>query len=100
MGPRVPERRCAGCGVRARQDELVRFRLDTEQDPPRVVLDTSRRRLGRGAYVCAKQVCVDRALRRRGFQRAFRTNVHADAQELIAAIRGRQDEETGPMVGD
>ncbi len=96
----MPERRCVGCGRRARQDELVRFRLDAEQDPPRVVVDTSRRRLGRGAYACATRLCVATALRRRGFQRAFRMSVHADAEELYTAIRGRLDEETGPMVGE
>lgn len=89
-----------GCGRRARQDELVRFRLDTGQDPPRVVHDASRRRLGRGAYVCARQACLDRALRRKGFHRAFRANVCADPGELLAAIRSLEDEETGPMVGE
>jgi hypothetical protein len=50
--------------------------------------------------VCARQACVDRALRRRGFHRAFRTSVCADPEELRAAIRSREDEETGPMVGE
>lgn len=96
----MPERRCLGCGVRARQDELVRFRLEEGPEPRRVVVDSARRRLGRGAYLCPRQACLDRALRRRAFQRAFRAKVVAEPQELSEALRGSMEEATGPMAGE
>lgn len=96
----MPERRCLGCGRRARQDELVRFQVDLERDPPGVVRCDGPRRSGRGAYVCPKQVCVDRTLRRKGFQRALRRYVEVDASELYAAVRSWAEQETGPMVGE
>jgi predicted RNA-binding protein YlxR (DUF448 family) len=79
---------------------LIRFQLDPERDPPGVVACSGPRRSGRGAYVCPKQVCVDRTLRRRGFQRAFRQNVEVEASELYAVVRSWAEQETGPMVGE
>lgn len=96
----TPERRCLGCGIRARQEKLVRFRLEEGHGLPRVVIDTGRSRLGRGAYLCPQQACLDRALRRRAFQRAFRKSVIAEPQELNEILRGLMEEATGPMAGE
>jgi predicted RNA-binding protein YlxR (DUF448 family) len=37
---------------------------------------------GRGAYLCRKQACLDRALHRKAFQRAFRATVTVDAKQI------------------
>jgi len=95
-----PERRCLGCGRRARQDELIRFQLDLERDPPGIVVEAGPSRTGRGAYVCPKLVCVDKTIRRRGFQRALRRNVEVEASELHAIVRSWAEQETGPMAGE
>ena len=63
----APVRTCIGCGARAAQDELVRLRIEGE----RVVID-QRRQGGRGAWVHASAVCLERAARRRAIARAFR----------------------------
>ena len=42
---------------------------------------------GRGAYVCSKQACLDRALHRRAFQRAFRATVVVDEDQIREAVR-------------
>lgn len=41
----------------------------------------------RGAYLCRKQACLDRALHRRAFQRAFRTTVVVDEEGIREALR-------------
>ena len=41
---------------------------------------------GRGAYLCAKQACLDRALHRKAFQRAFRSTVAVDEGQIRSAI--------------
>jgi hypothetical protein len=99
-GRHVPERRCLGCGRRAPQAELIRFQLDLDREPPGVVAEGGRRRTGRGAYVCPRQVCVDRTLRRRGFQRAFRHSVAVDAAELHEVVRGWAERGTEAMAGE
>ena len=67
----APERTCVGCGRKAPQPELVRFVA------PHGVLqrDEKGRSQSRGAYVCARQVCFDRAVERRAFSRTLRRNV-------------------------
>jgi predicted RNA-binding protein YlxR (DUF448 family) len=62
-------RRCAGCGRRAPQRELLRF---AARDG---VLVTGREEPGRGAYTCRKLACFDRACERGMFARALRQQV-------------------------
>ena len=67
-----PVRRCAGCGRRAPQRELVRFgALDGE-------LVAGRSVPGRGAYTCPRLVCFERASAHRGFARVLRQTVRVD----------------------
>jgi uncharacterized protein len=68
----VPERRCAGCGRRAPQRELVRF---TALDG---VLVAGDRAGGRGTYTCPRLACFERASARKAFSRTLRTAVRVD----------------------
>ncbi|HEX5583626.1 YlxR family protein [Gaiella sp.] len=67
-----PVRRCAGCGRRAPQRELVRFSARAGE------LVTGRTVPGRGAYTCRRASCFERAAAQRGFARALRTAVRVD----------------------
>jgi predicted RNA-binding protein YlxR (DUF448 family) len=63
-----PVRTCLGCGAAVPQGALVRLRVE---DGGHVVTD-GRRRGGRGAWVHAREACVQRALQPRALARAFR----------------------------
>jgi predicted RNA-binding protein YlxR (DUF448 family) len=63
---------CAGCGRRARQDELVRF---VEWDG---ALMPARKGGGRGVYTCRRLACFERALERRAFSRTLRRTVSVE----------------------
>jgi len=72
-----PLRRCAGCGRRAPQRELVRFTaLEGELVPAPVA--GARGLPGRGAYTCARLECFERARSRRSFARVLRRTVRVD----------------------
>jgi predicted RNA-binding protein YlxR (DUF448 family) len=62
-------RRCAGCGRRAPQAELLRF---AARDG---VLVAGRNEPGRGAYTCFSLACFERAAGRGGFARVLRQPV-------------------------
>ncbi|MBA3365710.1 MAG: YlxR family protein [Actinobacteria bacterium] len=64
-------RTCAGCGCKARQDDLVRFRSRSGELTPGAGP-------GRGVYTCRRLSCFERALHRRGFARTLRTTVRVD----------------------
>jgi predicted RNA-binding protein YlxR (DUF448 family) len=97
-----PERQCIGCGRRGPQGDFVRLCVEErwggeEQDTVKVVV-AGRGLSGRGAYLCRKQACLDRALQRRAFQRAFRATVLVDEQEVRKAVRAldiREAKRTG-----
>jgi predicted RNA-binding protein YlxR (DUF448 family) len=74
------------CRRRAPAQELFRVASAPEDG---VVLDWRRNLGGRGAYVCPSRACIDRAVRRRLFERTLKRRVrHADASTLIDAARG------------
>lgn len=79
-----PTRTCIGCGEKAERRGLVRLRIDGE----RVVIDRKGSG-GRGAWLHADGGCLERALRRRAFARAFRGKAASiDAEALRAGLTG------------
>ena len=64
----APVRTCVGCGQAVAQAMLVRIRVG---DGARVMLDAERSG-GRGAWLHRQAGCLERALKRRSFARAFR----------------------------
>jgi predicted RNA-binding protein YlxR (DUF448 family) len=75
----------------------VRLCVEEREDPAgsgsiRVVI-AGRGARGRGAYVCSKQACLDRALHRRAFQRAFRATVAVDEKQIREAVLTAEAEE-------
>jgi len=85
-----PERQCVGCGRRGPQNELVRLCIEERETSTsgftRVVV-AGRGLGGRGAYLCRRQACLDRALHRKAFHRAFRVAVAVDVEQIRAAMR-------------
>lgn len=84
----APERSCVGCRKRRPQGDLIRFALRDG----RLTL-AERRRSGRSAYVCPEQGCLDAAVERRAFARAFRGPVIIDpatAHQFAVACEQRK----------
>ncbi len=79
----IPERTCVGCGEKVPATALVRLRLADGE----VVVDRERAG-GRGAWVHAREACVSRAARRKGFTRAFRKPVSVDESRLRQQLTG------------
>ena len=89
-----PERQCVGCGRRGPQSEFVRLcveeRKDSTEGDRAVVVVAGRGPNGRGAYLCRKQACLDRALHRKAFQRAFRATVAINEEQIRDAVMTAQ----------
>ncbi len=80
----VRVRTCVGCGARVDPGQLVRLRVEGAQ----VVIDTGRQG-GRGAWLHASEACLERAVRRRAFDRAFRGAAGGiDASALRVGLTG------------
>ncbi|MGW3247856.1 YlxR family protein [Streptomyces sp. NPDC001070] len=76
--PARPERTCIGCRVRAAKRDLLRVAVVGESCLP----DLRGTLPGRGAYVHPDTVCLDLAVRRRAFPRAFRAQGALDTADL------------------
>ncbi|MGW1895004.1 YlxR family protein [Streptomyces sp. NPDC002004] len=86
-----PERTCVGCRERAAKSDLLRIvKIEDACVPdPRGTLP------GRGAYVHPALVCLDLAVRRRAFARAFRARTAPDTQAVRQAV-GTAPEQATP----
>jgi predicted RNA-binding protein YlxR (DUF448 family) len=67
----MPVRTCAGCGRKAPQPELLRFRAEGGELVPGPGP-------GRSAYTCRRLACFERALARRAFNRTLKQTVRVD----------------------
>jgi predicted RNA-binding protein YlxR (DUF448 family) len=79
----TPERTCVGCGEKLPATALVRVR----QVEGVVAVDRERRG-GRGAWVHSGGACLARAVKRKGFARAFRAPVVVDESRLRDQLTG------------
>jgi len=70
-----PKRKCIGCGFKQEKFRLLRV-IATKDGA--VVWDKKQRMEGRGGYLCPRQECFELAIKRRGFQKAFRHNVEVN----------------------
>ncbi len=73
-------RRCVGCGAVKPKRELLRAVLDETGIRP----DRTGHADGRGAYLCHNPACLEKAMKRKGFERSFRRAV---PHELYEALR-------------
>ena len=78
-----PERTCICCRTRGTASAMVRFKALRGK----LVVEGRKTLPGRGAWLCPKPKCLDRALRSRGFARALRQDVMVpDRESLLADI--------------
>ena len=81
-----PERQCIACGRRGPQKGLLRLTVVGGPEAARVAVVHGTSPGGRGAYLCRRRACIDRALVRKAFQKAFRIGLVIDRDELVAAL--------------
>ena len=65
------ERRCVSCRTSKQQCEMLRVaKLNND-----FIIDFNQKLDGRGAYVCFNSNCINLAIKKRAFNRAFKTNI-------------------------
>ena len=87
---KIPQRKCVGCQEMKSKKEMLRI-LRTEDGS--VVLDTTGRKNGRGAYLCYSADCFEKAVKSKGLERALKIavtpEVYEDLKMEIDAIEGK-----------
>ena len=79
---KIPQRQCVGCRTMTDKRKLVRIVKTPEGE---IVLDTTGKKSGRGAYVCRNPECLRKARKSRALERAFETAIPAEVYDALEA---------------
>ncbi len=63
---------CIGCREMKEKPFLIRITRNKEGE---VLFDDTGKLPGRGAYVCKNQTCLQKALKNKGFEKAFKSTI-------------------------
>ena len=90
----APTRTCVGCRSALPADQLIRIvRL------PGGALSVDRHAPGRGAWLCRDSAgCLDEAVRKHGFERAFKASIDAEGLQQLQMHLGEAWERPAPDV--
>jgi predicted RNA-binding protein YlxR (DUF448 family) len=81
---RRPQRSCIGCRKVLDQALLVRYVLSPQGE---IAVDYGRKLPGRGVYTCIEKACIESAVKRQQFDRAFKgRNQTPQSTTLLTAI--------------
>ena len=83
MIPRkIPMRKCTGCNELKPKKELIRVIVTPEDE---VMLDTTGKKNGRGAYICAKAECLREARKHKGLEKSLKRAIPSDVYDSLEA---------------
>ena len=77
---KIPMRKCIGCQEMKSKKEMMRILRTTENE---IVLDTTGRKNGRGAYLCKNPECLRKAIKSRGLERSFKMAIPQEAYDRL-----------------
>lgn len=80
MAKKIPMRQCVGCGEMKNKREMMRVLKTAEGS---MILDTSGRKNGRGAYLCMSKDCLAKARKNKGLERSFKMNIPDELYESL-----------------
>ena len=80
QGKKIPLRKCTGCQEMKSKKEMMRI-LRTQEDE--IILDTSGKKNGRGAYICYSMDCYLKAVKNKGLERSLKMKVPQETYESL-----------------
>lgn len=80
MSKKLPLRMCTGCGEMKTKKEMIRV-LKTPEDE--IVIDTTGKKNGRGAYICCQTSCLMKAVKSRGLERSLKIAIPKELTESL-----------------
>ena len=82
---KIPMRQCVGCREMKAKKDMIRVIKTTSEDgeSSEILLDTTGRKNGRGAYICPNGACLQAAIRNKGLERSFKMPIPKDVYEVL-----------------
>lgn len=93
MAKKLPLRMCTGCGEMKSKKEMIRV-LKTPED--KIIIDSTGKMNGRGAYICCTVACLQRAIKTKGLERSLKVSIPKELvetleKEMVLLESGRQE---------
>ena len=82
---KIPQRQCVGC--REMRDKKALLRI-VKTPEGAILLDTTGKKSGRGAYVCPDPECLKKARKSRALERALETAIPAEIYDALEGQMG------------
>lgn len=76
---KIPMRKCTGCNEMKEKKAMMRV-LKCEEG---IVLDTTGKKNGRGAYLCKSAECLSMAMKNKGLERSLKVAIPKDVYEAL-----------------
>jgi hypothetical protein len=80
MAKKIPLRQCIGCGEMKGKKEMLRVLRTQEEE---IILDSTGRKNGRGAYICPNPECMRKARKSKALDRAFKMAVSDNVYDSL-----------------
>lgn len=80
---KIPERTCIGCNEIKPKNELLRIVKDKENN---IWVDLTGKKNGRGAYICASEQCLEKAMKSNRLSRTFEQNIDKEIYEDLRDV--------------
>ncbi len=77
---KIPLRKCTGCGEMFEKKSLLRVLLGADGE---ITIDDTGKKNGRGAYLCKKLSCLNKAVKTKGLERSLKTPIPAEVFERL-----------------
>lgn len=77
---KVPMRQCTGCREMKNKKEMMRVLKTGEGE---ILLDTTGRKNGRGAYLCYSLEYLEKARKNKGLERSLKTEIPQEVYERL-----------------
>ncbi len=90
MNKKIPMRQCVGCGSMKSKKEMMRVLKTAEEG---IILDTTGKKNGRGAYLCVSMECLQAARKNRGLERSFKMSIPNEVYDNLEKEFGEVDTE-------
>jgi predicted RNA-binding protein YlxR (DUF448 family) len=69
---KIPVRKCSGCGEHFPKNDLIRVLRTPDEE---IILDTTGKKSGRGAYICKRAECLKKAIRSRRIEASLECKI-------------------------
>lgn len=80
MSKKIPLRQCVGCCEMKAKKDMIRV-LRTENEG--IILDSTGKKNGRGAYICPNAECLQKARKSKGLDRSFKMAISDEVYDSL-----------------